>query len=244
LLIVASYQEDGSGNQEDDTGGEEFEKDNQDEDDGYGAGNGEVNDNEAESDLSDDEEHDWQHRQQQQLGDQPSTSVTAPISPRPLSKPLASPRTAAQLSPKHQQKQQHQPGVLAPEIAAILEENRCACNSLRMSMQIHAEPFGFHSYHSNLPSWVPACRRLADMLQVKSNSATNASHWNHVAFYNLADTLQSVISRLPLIDSAAANQQQQSAVAPSSSSAASATSSQALQLSLPSPRQGRAIIIE
>ncbi len=80
------------------------------------------------------------------------------------------------------------------------------------------------------------------MLQVQLNSITN-----NVVLHPRANTLQSVISRLPLIDQAAVNQQQQPAVAASSSSAASATPSKALQLPLPDSEvssRGRATIIE
>jgi hypothetical protein len=81
------------------------------------------------------------------------------------------------------------------------------------------------------------------MLQVQLNSITN-----NVVVRTHANTLQSVISRLPLVDHAAINQQQQQpVVAVSSSSATSATPSKALQLPLPDSEvssHGRATIIE
>ena len=82
------------------------------------------------------------------------------------------------------------------------------------------------------------------MLQVQLNSITN-----NVVVRTHANTLQSVISRLPLVDHAAVNQQQQQqpVVAASSSSATSATPSKALQLPLPDSEvssHGRATIIE
>ena len=122
VLMVPLHQEDGSV-QGEDSREEGLEEGGEDEDNYDGGGNGDGDDD-TESDVPDDKEHYWrQQHQQQQLREQQPPIVAAPISPRPPSKPLPSPRPAAQSPPKQQQQQ---PAALAPEIAAILEENRSA----------------------------------------------------------------------------------------------------------------------
>jgi hypothetical protein len=117
--MVPLHQADG-GAQGEDSGEEELEGGGEDEDNYGGVGHCDGDDD-TESDVPDDKDHYWRQQHQHQHQQLREPVVAAPISPRPPSKPLPSPRAAAHSPPKQQQ-----PAALAPEIAAILEENRCA----------------------------------------------------------------------------------------------------------------------